>query len=318
MGIIDKAFFKATSKETGFRAHEIENVSQEISPPPEEKQLDTEVSGTPVDPLLEKNKQNRFEINWERLAEMGFLTPKDTNTRLVEEMRNIKRPLLENAFGAASSGIKRPNLVLVTSSVPGEGKTFNAINLAISITHERDKNVLLIDADVARPSISKTLGINATYGLIDYLERTDIRYTDIELSTNLPGLSIIAAGKLHRYSTELLSSKKMADFAAELSSRYPDRIVIFDSPPLLAATQADVLAKLVGQVVFVVEAEQTLQNMVKMSVDKLSSCDVVLVVLNKTFLGPMGGYYGYGYGYGYGHYGRQSSVIHETPNHEKQ
>jgi capsular exopolysaccharide family len=245
--------------------------------------------------------QPRVEIDWVRLAELGFVTPSDVNTKTIEEYRNIKRPLVYNAFGAGSVGIARSNLILVTSSVPGEGKTFTAINLALSIANERDKKVLLIDADVARPSVSKALGIYSPSrpGLIDYLEDESIDYSEIELSTNLPGLRIIPAGKLHKYSTELLSSNKMALFAEELSNRYPDRIVIFDSPPLLAATQGEVLAKLVGQVVLVVEAEKTLQSMVMESVSKMSVCDVVLLVFNKTLISLSDGYY---YGYGYGQY----------------
>ncbi len=151
--------------------------------------------------------QPRVEIDWVRLAELGFVTPSDVNTKTIEEYRNIKRPLVYNAFGAGSVGIARSNLILVTSSVPGEGKTFTAINLALSIANERDKKVLLIDADVARPSVSKALGIYSPSrpGLIDYLEDESIDYSEIELSTNLPGLRIIPAGKLHKYSTELLS-----------------------------------------------------------------------------------------------------------------
>jgi len=298
MSIIEKALSKAKREDVGFDSHSIDISSSDSKAQVFPEPIDI----IPFDNTINQRKNksthnNQFEINWERMAELGFLVPGDADTRLVEEFRNIKRSLLDNAFGAASIGINRPNLLLVTSSIPGEGKTFNAINLAISIANERDKNVLLIDADVARPSFSKTLGITESYGLIDYLERDDINYTDIEYTTNLPGLNIITAGKRHKYSTELLSSNKMASFAAELSGRYPDRVVIFDSPPLLAATQADVLAKLVGQVILVVEAEQTLQSMVKMSVEKLSACDVVLVILNKTFSGSMGGYYGYGYGH---------------------
>lgn len=302
MSIIEKALSKAISEDLGFdsRPLGLQGAEHKVQEVPES--VDLILSNNKINQSVRESYDKQFVINWERLAELGFLAPGDADTRMVEEFRNIKRPLLDNAFGAGSVGIQRPNLILVTSSVPGEGKTFNAINLAISIANERDKNVLLIDADVARPSVSKRLDIKADYGLIDYLERDEISYSDIEYTTNLPGLNIITAGKQHKYSTELLSSNKMASFAAELSGRYPDRVVIFDSPPLLAATQADVLAKLVGQVIIVVEAENTLQSMVKMSVEKLSACDVVLVVLNKTFSGSMGGYYGYGYGYGYGHY----------------
>jgi protein-tyrosine kinase len=234
------------------------------------------------------------EIDWKRLAELGFVTPDDINTQTIEEYRNIKRPLVSNAFGKSSLGIERSNLILVTSSVPGEGKTFTAINLALSIANERDKNVLLIDADVARPSVSKTLGIKSSPGLIEYLESPDMNFSEIVLATNMPGLSVVPAGKKHKYSTELLSSNKMSLLAQELSTRYPNRMVIFDSPPLLAATQGEVLAKLVGQVVLVIEAESTLQSMVMESVSKLAPCDVVLAVFNKSQGHMDGSYYAYG------------------------
>lgn len=234
------------------------------------------------------------EIDWVRLAELGFVTPGDSNTQAIEEYRNIKRPLVNNAFGEASSGIDRANLILITSSVPGEGKTFTAINLALSIANERDKKVLLIDADVARPSVSKTLGIQSSPGLIEYLEGQDVEFSDIVLKTNMPGLRIIPAGKQHKHSTELLASNRMVLLAQQLSNRYPDRIVIFDSPPLLAATQGQVLAELVGQVVLVIEAETTPQSMVMESASRLASCDVVLTVLNKAKSTGDAGYYGYG------------------------
>ncbi len=159
---------------------------------------------------------------------------------------------------------------------------------------------MLIDADVAKPSISKILDIDKDqHGLMDYLDGEKLDFSMMMLKTDIPGLSVIPAGKSHGYSTELLASNRMALLVEELHSRYPDRIVIFDSPPLMAATQAEVLAGLVGQVVFIVEAENTLQNVVLQAVEKLKVCDVVLGVLNKSING-----FSQEYGYGlYGHYG---------------
>jgi len=287
MSIIEKAFNKA--KDEG----KIQSIPNDIAI---EQGVDL-----PIDASIDA-AQNSFssngnsvaEIDWDKLAELGFVTPGDSNTQTIEEYRNIKRPLVNNAFGEASAGIERANLILITSSLPGEGKTFTAINLALSIANERDKKVLLIDADVARPSISKTLGIQTSPGLIEYLEGQDVEFSDIVLKTNMPGLRIIPAGKQHKHSTELLSSNRMVMLAQQLSNRYPDRIVIFDSPPLLAATQGQVLAELVGQVVLVIEAETTSQSMVMESVNKLSSCDVVLTVLNKAKSSNDASYYGYG------------------------
>lgn len=306
MSIIEGALDKATRQGQllekkqdavdGAKKNEAQTVIDKIISPvtTESQEVQDAVSDTPAE-----------QLNWDQLAELGFITGNDTYNKTVEEFRNIKLPLVANAFGAGSEGIKRSNLILITSSVPSEGKTYTAINLAFSIANERDKKVLLIDADVARPSIAKTLGIDEKLpGLIEYLEGQNVRFSDIVRRTNMPGLRIITAGKWHRHSTELLASNRMAMLAEELSNRYPDRIVIFDSPPLLAATQGDVLAKLVGQIVLVIEAEKTPQNIVMESVEKLSECDVVLAVFNKAQR-MSDGYYKYGYGYG--HYQHSAS-----------
>jgi len=292
MSIIEKALNKSKNKE-------IDVISIINKDSMQTEAVDDTENTLKVTSNNNKEENYIFNFDWKRLSDLGFATPGSSNTEAIEEYRNIKRPLINNAFGTGSEGIARSNLILITSSLPGEGKTFTAINLALSIANERDKKVLLIDADVARPSISKVLGINKSPGLIDYLDGTNINFSDIIIRTSSPDLSIIPAGKLHDYSTELLSSNKMSSFVEELSNRYPDRIVIFDSPPLLAATQGEVLAKLVGQVVLVIEAEQTLQNVVLESVAKLAECDVVLAVFNKTKKNMDLNYYGYGYGYGH-------------------
>jgi protein-tyrosine kinase len=306
MSIIEKALNKA--KDEGQKLNNSTDFFSEIGKHADTKSNlpENKLLGTVEPSLHTKDGQSSAkpviteiaDIDWPRLTEMGFVAPGDSNTLTVEEYRNIKRPLVSNAFGKGSEGITRANLILITSSLPGEGKTFTAINLALSIANERDKQVLLIDADVARPSVSRVLGIKSSPGLIDYLDRDDVSFSDIAIKTIMPGLRIIPAGKLHKHSTELLSSNKMALFAEELSKRYPDRLVIFDSPPLLAATQGEILAKLVGQVVLVIEAEKTMQSVVMESVDKLASCDVVLALFNKSKRNMDAGYYGYGYGYG--------------------
>lgn len=243
---------------------------------------------------LNVGEKNIERFNWEFLHDNGFIDPSVVHMKIAEEFRSIKRPIMSNAQGGIEKGIERSNLILVTSSVPGEGKTFSAINLAISIAAERDKQVLLIDADVAKPSVSRVLGIRRTPGLIEYLEGNKIDFSDIILQTEIAGLRIVPAGKAHQFSTELLASNKMISLSRELSERYADRIVIFDSPPLLAATQAEVLSSMVGQVILVIEAEKTAQNIVMEAVKKLESCDVVLALLNKTQRSMDMNYYGYG------------------------
>lgn len=262
------------------------------------------VQNTDSKPIIEDDsvvpKDNQVVINWKALAAEGFIDHNDTKSQLAEEFRVIKRPLVNNIQGGEANGISRPNLILICSSLPGEGKTFVSINLALSIANELDKSVLLIDADVERPSVSKQLGIKQSPGLIEYLENDKISFSDILLKTDLSNLNVIPAGKRHKYSTELLSSQRMYLFAEEVSRRYKDRVVIFDSPPLLVATQAQILAELVGQVVLVIAAEETPQNVVNESISKLANCDVVMTLLNKTKKEL--DLYGYNYGYGkYGH-----------------
>lgn len=230
--------------------------------------------------------KHHVEIDLERLQQMGMVVSNGERSAVAEEFRVIKRPLLRTAAGLASrsAGNPRnpPNLIMVTSSLPGEGKTFCAINLAMSIATEKDYTVLLVDADVARPSIPKALGISAEIGMMDILcgERKDI--ADVLVHTNVPSLSLITAGKGHRYTTELLASQDMATMVAELARRYPDRIVIFDSPPLLATTEAQVLAMHMGQIVVVVEAERTTQSQLQEALRHLDGCPNVSLLYNKA------------------------------------
>lgn len=225
------------------------------------------------------------EVDLARLHEMGMVVSDGERTRVAEEFRLIKRPLLRrvtNARTAGFGGRNPPNLIMITSSLPKEGKTFCAINLAMSIATEKDHRVLLVDADVARPSVLKTLDIDADIGLMDILQDPRIDVADTLIHTNIPSLSIIGAGKSKRYTTELLASKNMMRFVEEVAKRYPDRIVIFDSPPLLATTEAQVLAMHIGQLVVVVEAEHTLQNQLKEALRLVADSQNVSVLYNKA------------------------------------
>ncbi|MCH9698882.1 MAG: XrtA-associated tyrosine autokinase [Gammaproteobacteria bacterium] len=237
----------------------------------------------------------RIDIDFHVLQKKGFLNPFLPSITLSEQYRYIKRPLLSNAFPDFDNGIKHRNLILITSSLPQEGKTYTSLNLALSMATEKGKKVLLVDGDVAAPSMSNLLGIEPDRpGLIDLLDGKKDNINQILLKTNLPGFSVIPAGTSHSYSTELLASNMMKKLTNELSTRYADRIVIFDSPPVLAASQASVLAQLVGQVVMVVEAERTPQSVVQDALQKVDSCEVVGMLLNKSVSGKGNGSYYYG------------------------
>ncbi len=258
-------------------------------------------------PASLKRTQRSVVLDFEKIRASGFLAPDIKRSRLKEEYRQIKRPLLINADGRGAMTVEYPNLVMVTSAGPGEGKTFTACNLALSIASERNQTVLLVDADVLKPSIPSTLGFEAELGLVDYLVDDRLDLADVLVDTNVPSLTLLPAGTQYHLSTELLAGERMRKLAAEISGRYADRIVIFDSPPLLMTTEASILASLMGQVLVVVEAERTPQGQVKAALDLLdSNHQIVGLLLNKShsFLGADS----YGYRYGYGHDGNEDAA----------
>ena len=247
-----------------------------------------------------KRTQRSVVLDFERIRAAGFLIPDTQRSRIKEEYRHIKRPLLINIDGRGATTVEHPNLIMVTSARPGEGKTFTACNLALSIALERNRTVLLVDADVNKPAIARTLGFEAELGLVDYLVDERMELGDVLVDTNVPSLTVLPAGSQNYLSAELLAGERMRQLAADLSGRYADRIVIFDSSPLLMTTEAGILASLMGQVLVVVEAERTPQSQVKATLDVLdSNRQVVGLVLNKFW--PLFGVDSYGYGYGYGH-----------------
>ncbi|WP_439136194.1 XrtA-associated tyrosine autokinase [Pseudomaricurvus sp.] len=253
----------------------------------------------------------------QEMAEKGMIVPQRPRSQIADEYRTIKRPLLQNIDKKGASIVENANLIMVTSALPGEGKTFSAINLAMSIATEQDKTVLLVDADVTKASAAAALGIpDDSPGLIDLLEDEDKTFSDVLVHTSIPKLRILPAGRLHEHATELLASENMKKLMHELSARYPDRVIIFDSPPLLITTEASVLASLVGQVVFVVAAEQSSQSAVEEAVEHIGGDKVVGLVLNKVKKNPLSRHgYGYGYGYGYGE-GVRRSRHYQPPNEE--
>ena len=235
---------------------------------------------TPATPRKQSTK--RVELDLNRMRDTGMVTAAGGRTMLVEDFRIIKRPLIKRAFAPAVAGERPANLIMITSSLPGEGKTYCAINLAMSIAMELDHTVLLIDADVARPSVLRTLGLPAQPGLMDILLDDQLDLADVMLRTNVDTLSILPAGTSTPRATELLASQSMRTFLHEIATRYPDRIVIFDSPPLLLTSESHVLATQMGQIVLVVESETTTQHAVKESLRQLEGCSNVNLIYNKT------------------------------------
>jgi len=242
-----------------------------------------------------RERKSRYEeIDFASLQKQGMLTPSLTRSQTMEEFRVIKRGVLQHALQPGDTRGKPNNMIMVTSARPGEGKTFTAINLAISIALERDFTVLLIDADFSRPSILKVLGLEAKKGLIDVLENPEVDLSEVLIRTNIDKLTVLPAGGAHDLSTELLASLRMRDIVQDIARRYRDRIVIFDSPPMLATSEACALATHMGQVVFVVEADKTPKSAVREALDMIDTGTRVGLVLNHCqvcFSHTQSGYY---------------------------
>jgi protein-tyrosine kinase len=237
-------------------------------------------------------------LDIEGLQRAGELVPTHTRSVQAEELRQIKRPLLKNAR-SRDAAAQRLSLIMVTSAIPGEGKTFFAINLAMSVATEIDFSVLFIDADVLRQDAMDRLGVGPGPGLLDLLSDPSLSLADVVQTTNVPKLSVLRAGYRQHLSTELLASKAMDQLLQRLANDYPQQVVIFDAPPLLVTNQARVLASNVGQVVLLVEAGRTQRSIVQQGFAAVEHCPIVMSVLNKANLHQSDAGYGYGYGYGY-------------------
>lgn len=264
-------------------------------------------------------ESRRVDLDFSALAAAGILVPNAPRSLLGDQFRVIKRPLIRNAVGKGAAKITNGNLIMITSALAGEGKSFTAVNLAMSIATELDHTVMLVDADVARPSVSRMLGLvsgtDTVYGpgLLDVLDgRIDM--ASVLIKTNIEKLTVLPSGTQHPRATELLASDAMTRLLDEMGRRYPDRIIIFDSPPLLLTTEARVLATHMGQVVMVVQAEKTLQADVQSALATIESCPLRLLLLNRAQALAEGGYgYGYGYGHGYGHGTAPRASLQEAP-----
>jgi protein-tyrosine kinase len=292
---------KAAGRLEPNKAAVVPTVEATIVTPAVERKHESRAEKKAVLEELGKTNTRKVEIDIEQLHRLGMVTPDGARTSIAEEFRLIKRPLIEKAFAQKGKPIHHGNLIMVASSLPGEGKTFCAVNLAISMAMELDHTVLLVDADVARPSVPRYLQLRAEseaseIGLMDVLLDDNLDLADAMLKTNIDKLTLLRAGRSHHRATELLASQSMIALLSEIADRYPDRLIIFDSPPLLLTSEARVLASQMGQIVLVVEAESTTQHAVKEVLHQLKACQNVNLIYNKAKTLSNGDYYGRYYG----------------------
>jgi len=218
------------------------------------------------------------------LRQHGIALPSAGRSRIAEEFRIVKRQIVAKFLDEVDGDPEaaRNRVIMVTSAKPGEGKTFAAINLALSIASEQDLKVLLIDLDTRSHAMQDMMGIPAGRGLTDLLSNPDVDFADVVLRTNMPNLAVMPAGHPDNRGPELLSSKRTREMFEEMTQRYSDRFIIFDAPSCLASSDPATLASIVGQVVFIVEADQTQQEEVEAGVALVRACPNISLLLNKV------------------------------------
>ncbi|MBN8483266.1 MAG: capsular biosynthesis protein [Sphingomonadales bacterium] len=241
----------------------------------------------------------KHPVNRQHLRDQGLIVPEGSVTALLEEMRIVKRQLLYNAGQLAQQGMgPAAQRILICSPHPGEGKSYTSVNLALAIAAEKESEVLLVDADFAKPSVLSMLGLPGGPGLMDALSKPDIDVADCVIGTDISGLWVLPAGNATTSDSEYLSSSRTAAVLERLTQGAPHRIVIFDSPPALAASPAAELAKHVGQAVLVARADRTGQGALEDAVSLLSGCPNIQLLLNAVHFSPSGRRFGSYYGYG--------------------
>jgi receptor protein-tyrosine kinase len=279
-------------------------VPVEVAPPPKPEDLRrTPVGAAEPDSARRPSgsgSSRQVSLDFRALRQNGMVTPDNMGSVISNEFRGIKRKLLQKARDPESRALFN-NLVMVTSSLPGEGKTFTSVNLAISLAAERGLQVLLVDADVVRPAIGNVFKSTPREGLTELLSSKSLRVSDVMCRcAEIPNLAVIFSGHARVDSPELISSSRMVDLCRELSNRYSDRIVIIDTPPVLASPEPATLASYVHQVIMVVAADQTNRYQLRKSLESVASCSNVSLLFNKASKWTDSEYRSY-YGYASSH-----------------
>ncbi len=239
----------------------------------------------------------RAQIRLDRasLQAGGMLPDKDGERRLQAQYSQIKRPLVAAIMGDAEPQAGPLNLLMVASALPGEGKTFSSLNLALSLAREKDLSVLLVDADVAKRHLSEALGIDSRPGLVDYLRSdSEMDFSELLVGTDVERLTLLPAGGVAENASELLASNRMGELVSRLAARGRQHVVLFDSPPLMITAESRIIAGYVGQVVLVISAGETLREAAKEAIESIPENKPVSVILNKSEADVFSAYYGYG------------------------
>ncbi len=216
-----------------------------------------------------------------RLRAAGLLVPGNTNVTTHAEFVRIREQLLHSIDAQASSPDSNSNVIVVTSALHKEGKTFTAISLAGSIAMDTGRTVLFIDADVMQGGASGLFGVPHGIGFSDLLADPAVDVGEGLLKTSIERFALLPSGRKRINLTELFSSDRMDHLINDLTRRYADRIIVIDGPALLSFSSAPVLASHAGHVLMVVEAERTPRSAIAQGLALLENCRNVGLVLNR-------------------------------------
>ena len=287
MSLIEKAIEMMRANDAAVPASRARSTARSSSDPAR-----LEVAPEPVvAPTVSIPVRKLLAVDRAALRAADYFPDAGCASRFANYYRQIKRPIVRKAFGPGEPVESR--LVMVTSALPGDGKTFTSINLALSMARERDSSVLLVDADVPKPNVSKILRMQGEQGILDALVDETLDPDSLVLRTDIPGLEVLASGTPVENASELLSSARMKQIGLRLCNASPRRVVLFDAPPLLVSSEARALLSFPGQIVLVVRAGKTPKGAVRDAVDLIDEEKLTGLVLNEGHGGLNDGYYGY-------------------------
>jgi exopolysaccharide/PEP-CTERM locus tyrosine autokinase len=270
--------FESVAAGTGTTIERLPERTREVAPPPPETEPPCHVdSGV--------------------LRRAGLLPAgEEANDRLADELRRIKRPLLDNVTGKGARPASHPERIVITSAAPGEGQTFTAVNLALSLARDPDFEVLLVDGDIPKGDITRLFGLGERPGLMDVLADDSRRPADVIVRTDVPNLLVVPTGERNALAAELFGSLRMQYVLEEFGGRSRRRLVVFDSSPLLAVSEAQVLVSHMGQVVVVVAAGRTHRHALASALESMNDSQYVGLILNMSRLPAMENHYDRYYG----------------------
>jgi protein-tyrosine kinase len=285
MSLVEQAIARMRNQARNAAPKNAATGSTPAAPPPIVDQV--------AEPAAKAKPAKRMTLDMDAFRARGYLPEAGQDQQFADHYRRIKRPLVDRAMSGITA-VGEPRVIMVTSALPGDGKTFTSINLAFSMALERDISVLLMDCDVARRHVSEIVGLKEERGLLDALVDESVDIDSLVVQTNLRGLSVLPAGRRVEATAELLSSNRMRKIVVDLCTRDPRRILLLDSPPLLLTNEGRTLVRMAGQIVLVVRAGHTPRQAVQDAIGLFDVQQTGGIILNQVQVSPGEGYYGYG------------------------